>query len=187
MLAQGPGGQRLHQAGSRSRTCEGRWAQLVPGGTGATATSGGASALLSERSQRHEDMTGAVPAPSPRPSFAAPAALWGPRALHTDRLPPFRAGAAPSAQPGALCRARPSHTRSCGGSHRGGVGHGGHQGSDLGQDQPMGEGGGGAAGLAGTPFLLTLPVPLHPRRLPEPQPSPGRAKPSYGSQAGHSG
>lgn len=36
MLAQGPGGQRLHQGGSRSRTCEGRWAQLVPGGTRAS-------------------------------------------------------------------------------------------------------------------------------------------------------
>lgn len=124
---------------------------------------------------------GCTASPSLRPSFGAPMALWGPRALHT-----FKAGAAPSVRPQALCRAHPLPARFCGGGHQGrrphvrtrALGCGGDRGSDLGQDQPLSEGGGGAAGLAKSPVLLILPVPLHCGNVPEPHPTLGGPGPA---------
>ena len=64
---------------------------------------------------------------------------------------------------------------------------GGDQGSNLGRDQPLDEGGGEVAGLAKTPVLLILPVPYTAAMSQSPTPPPGRARLSSSSQAGRLG
>ena len=131
---------------------------------------------------------GCTASPSLRPSFGAPTALWGPRALHT-----FKAGAAPSVQPQALCRAHPLPARFCGGGHQGRrphvrtrtLGRGGDQGSDLGRDQPLG--GEGQQALPRPQSFTSCLSPYTAAMSQSPTPPPGRARLSSSSQAGRLG